>query len=383
MNGRAELAAPRIGALDGLRGLAVIAVFLVHCVENGPALAVGRLGWWSRNLLNTGWIGVDLFFVLSGFLITGILLDARGSAGYFKNFYARRALRILPIYYLALIIAFVVCGWLLGIDDPDFARLRREQWMFWLHVQNWLIVGAGQWIDGPVPIGHFWTLAVEEQFYLAWPLLVLLPRKLFVAVVLAVIVACPLLRAWLHVRGTPWVAIHVATITRADALALGGLVAVLVRSQVPAATLVRAALIALAVSGAGVGALLIRQRYFTGWSVAPGYSLLAIAGAALVLLAVRLPADHAVVRALSWRPLRWFGFYSYGAYIIHLPVMHWAGVGWRRWLSSTLGDGIAWLPLFILVTIAVTMALAWAVWHLVERHFLKLKRHFPSHPEPA
>ena len=159
----------RIPALDGLRGCAILLVLLFHFTARAPYptdAASIRL----QSAFDLGWSGVDLFFVLSGFLITGLLIDAKGSAGYFKVFYARRALRILPLYYGALVVMFVLPHVLTSVMNPTYITPIKDQIWYWGYLQNYpYLTNAWKDVAGP-----FWTLAIEEQFYLAWPLLVLL-----------------------------------------------------------------------------------------------------------------------------------------------------------------------------------------------------------------
>jgi peptidoglycan/LPS O-acetylase OafA/YrhL len=156
-------------ALDGVRGLAILLVMLTHftLVQQGPVLdrLVGMAG-------RFGWTGVDLFFVLSGFLITSILLSSRGTGHYFRNFYARRTLRIFPLYFFVIFIATVV------IPSLPFAwteHFRVENWtrpLYWLYLSNFAITFSPDASNDM--LGLTWSLAIEEQFYLIWPILVLL-----------------------------------------------------------------------------------------------------------------------------------------------------------------------------------------------------------------
>ncbi len=160
-----ELVLKRVPALDGLRGLAILAVVEFHFAEgltnaSRPESAI-------YNVFRTGWLGVDLFFVLSGFLITGILSNSKGTPGYFRNFYWRRALRIFPPYYAFLFV--------FGVLYP-LARHRPldAPWWHWTYLTN-VAIAAGLPVNS---CSHFWSLAIEEQFYLLWPLLIyMLSRK--------------------------------------------------------------------------------------------------------------------------------------------------------------------------------------------------------------
>src|SRR5215469_16350920 len=150
----------RMPQLDALRGLAVIAV-LIH--NTGRDLYTGFL---TRN----GWMGVDLFFVLSGFLITGILLDTKNSDGYFRNFYARRCLRIWPLYYCTLFFMFVVVPLVRPSEAHQIFEPRSMPWWsYFVYLQNFLVPSITR---ATGLLGVTWSLAVEEQFYLVWPLVV-------------------------------------------------------------------------------------------------------------------------------------------------------------------------------------------------------------------
>jgi peptidoglycan/LPS O-acetylase OafA/YrhL len=158
----------RVASLDGLRGLAVLLVLAHHSAQTA-----GRpdhpLNLFLNGILLAGWTGVDLFFVLSGFLITGILYDARGRANYFRTFFMRRFLRIFPLYYVSLLILVVLLPALLP-PDPALQHMQQELPWYWAFLANVRIAYAG-WSESSY-ILHFWTLAVEEQFYIVWPFLV-------------------------------------------------------------------------------------------------------------------------------------------------------------------------------------------------------------------
>jgi len=190
---RFPLRTGRLPVLDGVRGLAILMVMLHHFT---PDHGAGIL-----SVLHLGWVGVDLFFVLSGFLITGILFDAKGSANYFQNFYARRGLRIFPLYYgilLLILFALPLLQWLDVIHVPGLDQVRVWQPWLWLHSSNLLLAWKGQWMldSGVIRMNHFWSLAVEEHFYLVWPVVVaLFDRKSLMKIAAGVIIAALSLRA--------------------------------------------------------------------------------------------------------------------------------------------------------------------------------------------
>src|SRR5271163_421935 len=208
----------RLRQLDALRGLAVLLV-LLHNTDRYPSL---HLQWISSN----GWMGVDLFFVLSGLLITGILLDTKRSEGYFTNFYARRCLRIWPLYYSALLFMFVIVPLLHPSEGQNVFGARSSPWWAYpLFLQNFLV---------PVPtnstglLGVTWSLAVEEQFYLVWPLVVRFCTEAQLRkIAIAVVCLSPVLRFYLSLHQ---VNIYSNTFCRLDGLMAGALLAILIRS---------------------------------------------------------------------------------------------------------------------------------------------------------
>src|SRR4051794_24796932 len=214
-------------ALDGLRGTAILAVLVCHYSALLPqSPAVGTL--------QIGWAGVDLFFVISGFLITGILLDARGTPNYFRNFYARRVLRIFPLYYgiLAVTLLSMLAVRLATAPHGD-AGLRQlwaaQPWLWTFTVNFWMPLQPtwNRWAEIVIPL---WSLSVEEQFYLVWPLVVWRSSdRALIRTCLAVMVGVLFLRLVLTAIRVDWFALYTMTPTRADALAAGALVAVLLR----------------------------------------------------------------------------------------------------------------------------------------------------------
>src|ERR1700690_217140 len=213
-----------VRALDGIRGVAIILVMFHHFEGLIPPCNLGVRC--MKLMLSYGWAGVDLFFALSGFLITGILLDTRHANNYFSAFYARRVLRIFPLYYSVLIAILAVAAVL--NPRPHSVPLPADQKLYFLYLTNWLVLWKGRW--GPNILGHFWSLAVEEQFYLIWPLgvwLLISPRLARVAVGASVIAL--LARIFWVLHSGPSQAIVLATVTRMDALLCGALGAILFR----------------------------------------------------------------------------------------------------------------------------------------------------------
>lgn len=340
----------RIPALDGIRGIAILLVFAYHYGAGGIHDS-SRLVRVLATICGFGWCGVDLFFVLSGFLITGILYDTRDDPGYYKKFYARRALRIFPVYYLFVAMLFVIGhGWKLG------------------HISFLFYVGypvAFIWpslIQIPFRITHLWSLALEEQFYMVWPWLVKKLRNPLKACLIAIATA-PLLRL-AFVAGNQDVWAYGFLLCRMDALAMGSVVALLIRNGWKH-RLQKCAPLALFVSSTTM-AIIFACRHTTNHYdtvvTTLGFSLTAIACGALLIVAL------VYEKIFSLAGLRLFGRYSYGMYLFHFPLTA-LFEPLKRHLS------IFYVPFCLLVNLAV----AAASFHFFEQPIMKLKKKF-SYP---
>jgi peptidoglycan/LPS O-acetylase OafA/YrhL len=363
-----------------LRGCAILGVLLLHLTSalGTPAGAPARL---VKQVSGIGWTGVDLFFVLSGFLITGILADARDTPHRYRTFYVRRALRILPLYYAFVVLLFVVPPL---VGAAAYTTGFTDQLPYWLYLQNFRPL-PNQALDLSA---HLWSLAIEEQFYLVWPLVVFTLSRTNALRVCAVCllgalayrVASVLADADLH-------QVYFQTPARLDGLALGGAIALISRGGGGPARLRRVAPAVLAASAAALaGAALHPSGFDPGgaYMVSVGYTALAFFFGAVLVLALdagpaRLP------RLLSASPLRFFGRYSYGLYVIHVPLIALARLAG---VSPDAFAGTRWeLPGLVGYTALMGTAsvlAALASWHLYEKHFLKLKARFAYRaPAPA
>jgi peptidoglycan/LPS O-acetylase OafA/YrhL len=382
--GKMPRAGAHIPALDGVRGIAILLVMFCHFAQYSGMDRIARVDRWFYKATYAGWTGVDLFFVLSGFLITGILLDAKGNNNFFRNFYARRFLRIFPLYYgfLALFILIFPRAWPAGNDVQSVVDGQGWFWTYLVNVQ----LAVGGWAAVPYN-GHFWSLAVEEQFYLFWPAVVFLlsRRGLMVACVLLVVASLGV-RAALLATDLPDTAGYVLTFARMDVLAMGALVAVAIREP--------RGLIALhwCVRPVGiVAAAAVLALFMLKGALHPedpivqtaGYSLLAISFGALVAAVVISRPESYFMRAFAIPPLRLLGRYSYGLYILHplvLLVLSENGVSVRA-IPTFMGSQLPGHLAFSTLALALSLALAAASWHFYESRFLKLKTHFPyRHP---
>jgi peptidoglycan/LPS O-acetylase OafA/YrhL len=391
-----KVAAPRPGlprhipALDGLRGLAILLVLFDHYLPCGDSVASFRgvsLGHAALNLATriprSSWSGVNLFFVLSGFLITGILWRARNGDAYFRNFYMRRFLRIFPLYYATLFVLFVAIPGTIGYRSSEAHLVLANQSSFWLYTVNLTMARYGDFIfgNGPLQLNHFWSLSIEEQFYLAWPLIVfcLNRRALFWLcggiTAFAIAVRCAL--AW---HGASWATIFVFTPSQCDALAIGAAIALLpgdLARFVPAARWTclacAAALLLFAFTSP---AFCLDQHDLRMQTV--GYTLLAFFFGSLLILVIQAKPASIAARFWTHPALRFLGKYSYGIYVLHevlRPVFDWlfplSSV--QLWMH---GHGLGDIVHFAMVS-TISIAAAVMSYHLFEVHFLSLKRLFP------
>ncbi|QDE82920.1 acyltransferase [Myxococcus xanthus] len=374
-------------ALDGLRGVAVLMVIAYHSLTGLRSASLG-------SLFQVGWAGVDLFFVLSGFLITRILVQTRERGGYFRTFYARRALRIWPLYFLVLAFTFGIMGRLLPALSFD---TQRYSWTTYaLYLQNLWMTDFG-----PAPINVTWSLAIEEQFYLVWPLLVFFLRNGQLRVLLwACVLLSPVARLAALWAGAAPIQVYTFTLFRLDGLALGGLLALGVvdgratadgLSRWGARLAVPALLVACGLSLVyfGQGAAIHMATALTGPGgpqvrvllVAGLYTLWAVGFASLLgwVLSGRARVLQSV---LQWRPLRFVGQVSYGLYLFHALVIPAGGHYTRPLFYRFIPSTFVATAVGILFEYAVLLALTLVSWRFFEKPLLRLKDRF-THPEAA
>jgi peptidoglycan/LPS O-acetylase OafA/YrhL len=376
-----------IRPLDGLRGVAIALVFLHNC--NLAATSAQGVSRWLSRLAGIGWIGVTLFFVLSGFLITRGLLESRGSRQYFRAFFARRALRILPVYYVTLLVLLVVVPAFPWTPKILASESTHQLW-YWLFLTNWTFDING--IGGALP--HFWSLAVEEQFYLIWPVVVYLVARQRLALACWILVAASLLlRIFMSWNGASWIAIYQFTPCRMDALAMGALVAINLAdtttyqrlaassSRLVGIAVVAAIFVACLPGGTHFDRLMGATAGFTGYSMA-----FALAMTSCILLDQRDPTVMRPLwhRTLASQPLVSLGKYSYAFYVFHLPIHMYLGPLLRRQLGWGDSLDLTQNLLYLGIVGAVTLALSWVSYHALEKRILALKRLiFPTSDMPT
>ncbi len=311
------------------------------------------------------WVGVDIFFVLSGFLITGILMDTRASPHRMRSFYMRRVLRIAPLYFATLAVVFFVL--------PAMHLLPKTassgQFWYWTYLYNW----SAAWGFQAFGLVHVWSLAVEEQFYLVWPLLLFWTPLRRVPALFAILIASSFLfRLGVFVLHLPSRYDYFLTPARMEDLCYGALAAWLVRDPVWLAR-ARPWLPRLA----GAFATLALAAYILGkgfegnkWpALIFGYTAVAALTAILIVDCVSHETSQWWHRALASPTLRWLGTYSYGIYVFHQSIINAVA-------DRLNGTNLAWYSGGISLAIAASCLAGWLSYHTFERHFLRLKRAF-------
>jgi peptidoglycan/LPS O-acetylase OafA/YrhL len=348
-------------ALDGLRGIAILLVIACHNFNFLPNFQFG-------------WIGVDLFFVLSGFLITDILLSTKGSQNFLQNFYIRRILRIFPLYYGVVLVFFIFA--------PAFQNLQLQynyyhsyQPLSWFHLQNWLYIFKPKPNDFLL-MNHFWSLSLEEQFYLVWPLIIFAVKSnRRLSEILCVIIAASILlrfSSWLHF-GDGYTNFYLQYMTRVDGLCVGSLVAVWRFSDVKQAgkKVLRLASILL---GIHVIVFILSRTVLPDFPHFNflGYSSIAAIFGVIVSLCIK-NRNRVSKFFLENSVLRYFGRISYGLYVYHWPILV---LGKIYFLDRLIHNGHSYEYSIMTVSVAalaLTLLVATASYYLLEKKMLILK----------
>ncbi len=357
-------AEPHLPWLDGIRGLAILLVVSGHF-------------FYQFYILAFGWIGLNLFFVLSGYLITNRLFVHLSASplGYFKNFYGRRILRIFPLYYGCLAFFFIVLPLVYSGYAHHFGSLFSMQAWYWLYLSNWRII----WFGLPAnPIFfHFWSLAVEEQFYLLWPVIfLLLPGyKKRMSIILMVVCASILVRFWSNGDKSA----YYDTLTAAEPLLFGAMISILQKEGKLGQWYKYLRFLG------GIAALVLVIILCSNSSPYPdhflillvGYSCVDICWACLISsIILNTSSSRISAKMLNSKMFMWLGIYSYGIYVFHWIILQlfvlrlegWLNSNWQReWLSY-------WIPR--LTGIALTLALSFISFEFYEKKFLRMKKYF-------
>ena len=335
--------------LDGVRGIAILAVLAFHFGHVLPEPAEAPL--------SLGWAGVDLFFVLSGFLITRILWTTRDAQNYFLNFYGRRILRIFPLAFAFLATYFWITLPLAHHFGYDLDRNGSDQLWYWTYLANWHDGNHGS-------LTHLWSLSIEEQFYLIWPAVVFATASQNLKRLCVLLAVLPLGLRFLLIGVLHHSVLRTLGMTfcRTDSLALGASIAlckeirILRRLAIPSAV--------------GVLIIAVVRGTQSGIMGVYGLTLIALSCAGFVQEALRAAGNRSLLsRMLRSQWLRRFGKYSYAIYILHVPI---AAVAFH--LYSRAPSRLRGCALF-LSGIGVSYLAGWMSWNLFEKRILSLKRH--------
>ena len=354
-----------IPELDGLRGLAILLVLICHSAfwVESPGL---------RSFFGSGRVGVDLFFVLSGFLITGILLDTRNNRRRTRDFYIRRGLRIWPLYFVFLLLAVLLLRRML----PPQLHL----WAYVLFVQNFFYYEAAGAVLQPT-----WSLAVEEQFYAVWPWIAFRTRpRTVLKICFAVLVFSPLVRLAFYKIGGSDQFFYVNTLFRLDGIAMGGLLADWVRD--PVFNVDRMKHFAnLAVIFAGAGAVITLAAADQSVVLKSlSYSFTALMFGGVVALALRFQGeDIPYTRFFRQSWLMYLGKVSFALYLFNFPIYLMMHGNHAMSLLTQMGlSGLRGQFTLLVVENAVLMLAVWISWNMLESPLLKLKSRLAPRSTP-
>lgn len=363
-----DLSRGRIRALDGMRGLAALGVMLLHfSIQLRPEHAPLKV---LKLILGTG-PRLELFFILSGFFVTGLLYEAKRRPHYFRSFYARRMLRILPLYYGALTVLFVMPHLVSAPGAASFQVPLDDQLWYWFYLQNFrplppLFIGLA-W--------HFWSLAIEQQFYLVWPIVILKTSResalRICGALIAVSISYRIFGDFDGVgRGTIW-----PTPARLDGIAVGSAIALIMRGPRGLEPLRRRLLPIFLLSVAYIAMFTVMGHLrLDRHTVFPIYfTSTALFFGCLLIYAVYV-GDGPAGSMLRSRALAFFGKYGYGLYVFHVPLIPIVSlVGFTPGNLARVGSELGGALIYIAVMIALTTAVALLSWHLWEKQFLKLR----------
>ena len=368
--------------VDGLRGIAILLVMLFHfTIITEPITFLDVVVF---KVAMYGWSGVNLFFVLSGFLITGILINAKGQAHFFRNFYIRRALRILPLYY-ALVIALLFVYPMVGRDTlrAEAELLKQDQWWIWTHMVNWLMVRTGSW-GTPLMTAGFWSLSIEEQFYFIWPLIIYFcPRQLLFKLCLSLLVLTIATRVMMVLAGASPLAVSIVTFAHLDPLIIGAMLAILAQDRYSLSKLRSSAgIVALLSATVFVVFEIVKSRLpqLDAAILIPSLTAQSFFWGTLLVFAISSSSESYLSKLLRCRFLVVLGVYSYALYLLHGHIIRpYELLGIKDMAKGKLiGSPLPGQIMYWALAISASVVVSYASWHIYEKQFLKLKRFFPS-----
>ena len=365
-----------IKVLDGIRGWAIIFVMLYHfTIPFQQAHNLNGIDFLFAKFLQMGWLGVDLFFVMSGFLITNILLNTHSKPNYFRNFYIRRILRIFPLYYGVLLLLLVLLPSISQSFDAKTATMQENGFWFWTYLVNWKIASLGTFAG--FQGGYMWSLAVEEQFYIIWPFIVYFFRKNLISASMALLFLSFLLKIWLLLEGASGTTIYTLTITHLDGLLLGSIFGSLYFQERITPKLIKNIGYSTTISLVGCGVLILITGAFIFYSPlvgSLGVTLTSIIFTYILLKAVR---NEIRVGFLTTPIVMKCGQLCYGLYLLHQPI---GVIISEKVISSTSFEvGGSFIPAVILssgLCFIASLVAATISYKFFELPLLNLKKHF-------
>lgn len=349
-------------ALDGLRGVAILLVIVYH-----------NFGF--INYFFFGWLGVDLFFVLSGFLITDILLKSLNKPNYLRNFYMRRVLRIFPVYFLSLIIFLLVLPYISNLP-VSLSYYTDNQFWLWTYTQNWLYIFKPS--ENPDVLHHLWSLAVEEQFYLLWPIAILIIKKpkfllILIATVLLAVIAIRFIIWTYAFKDISYYNLY--TFSRIDGICIGCMIALLQKINV---NFLKTTTWIIVLSLSGMNFLF----YFFNKDNQFNFPYLAIIGYTTFAVIFGLLVNEAVIKEtkiinfiFGLAVFRFFGRISYGLYVFHWPIYIFLNPFFKNWSA----DKIYFVRPEIassIITLTIAIFLSFISQQYFESIFIRLKKKF-------
>jgi peptidoglycan/LPS O-acetylase OafA/YrhL len=370
----------RLKELDSVRGIAVLLVMAFHTFKRADYFTQNASLHFITMLSSVGWIGVDIFFTLSGFLITNILLRSREHPHYFKNFYMRRILRILPLY-IFLIVAVVV--FVPNLEKRFVEQMPRILLVVLLFQQNWATI----FFDFPITVYLVitWSLAIEEQFYFIWPFVVHRLRNETLLKVGAGYIALSILARIIGVmfiervgRMSIYNFFYFMSLTRFEELLIGALLAILLTYDGLKERIRKYSIPVFLVSLACFTAMVLLSPVPStpAFGYIPitigGYTTIALFTAGLIAAFSTYPETALIRRLFQNRVLAFLGEYSYSMYLFHIPVM----LLTLDWFWHARMRGAAIYGLHIFVTFSATTVIALLTWNLIEKRMLSLKKYF-------
>jgi peptidoglycan/LPS O-acetylase OafA/YrhL len=376
-----KIISKHIPVLDGIRAYAILMVCLVHFFqvdETGLYSNHKYLGVFLYKLSQLGLKGVELFFMLSGFLITGILVDSKKSNKYFRSFYARRFIRIFPLYYFVLAISFLVLPHLIYIDDAGKHVINNQFWL-WTYTSNishFLDFFSGGWdasLNFP-SFGHFWSLCVEEHFYIFWPFIIYFVKEKHLKTTMWFIVSFSSLAViWTYIYPDYWPILNWTTIQCAGVLSLGGLLALEYKNKknwdqisMLAKKLVLPFVLLFMLSN------FIPRRYDILHVVTYFTSIIAF----LLVLIVALNNNKITNKCFNRKWLYFIGKISYGIYVYHGMLRPYFKSYLYDNFITKIDNGIIATILYTILATGISILIAWGSWELIEKPILKLKNYF-------